>query len=281
MATAVPTSTVGRHEGEGDPVLEHRGEVAAGDDAGRLAVDEHRLVGARRPASLDGQASEHAGHAALALRHQGISAPEAAVLVPCHDPAEPRLQGRDAWAELVTVQRQRRFQTQRVARAEAGRHHARAQHGVPHGGGPVRRAPPAPRRPRPCSPCPRRCTARRPPSPSRPGSARWPPPPGRSCASRSRAAGPWTAMIARLAVTSSPPMAPTTPSVLDAFGITSNTSSAIHQTMMSSSTDASASSSRCVYCARPGATFPRSFVSARWSRALRVGALRPGRCRGG
>ena len=61
-----------------------------------------------------------------------------------------------------------------------------------------------------------------------------------------------------------------TRSVFDAFGITSNTagpspSAGCHHTMMSSSTDASASSSRWVYCARPGAILPRSLVSVRCS----------------
>ena len=38
-----------------------------------------------------------------------------------------------------------------------------------------------------------------------------------------------------------------------------------HHTMMSSSTDPSASSSRWVYWARPGAILPRSLVRVRWS----------------
>ena len=59
-----------------------------------------------------------------------------------------------------------------------------------------------------------------------------------------------------------------TRSVFDALGITSKTfdasspSPGCHHTMMSSSTEPSASSSRWVYCARPGATLARSFDSA-------------------
>src|SRR5437016_1210871 len=86
-----------------------------------------------------------------------------------------------------------------------------------------------------------------------------------------RASGPWTAITARVAVMSSPPTAATTRAVLDAFGITWNSPSPTHHTMMSSSTDASASSSRWVYCARPGAILARSLVSARWSASSACG----------
>ena len=66
-------------------------------------------------------------------------------------------------------------------------------------------------------------------------------------------------MMARVAVTSSTvacsarrPGRPVTRSVLDALGMTSKHSAPTHHTMMSSSTEASASSSRWVYWARPG-----------------------------
>ena len=49
--------------------------------------------------------------------------------------------------------------------------------------------------------------------------------------------------------------------------MTSNTSSSTHQTMMSSSTEASTSSRRWVYCARPGAILARSLVNAHCSRS--------------
>ncbi len=55
-------------------------------------------------------------------------------LVPSHDPTEPRLQRRDARAELVTVQRKPRFESQGVARTEAGRREARRDQRVPHVG---------------------------------------------------------------------------------------------------------------------------------------------------
>ena len=67
-------------------------------------------------------------------------------------------------------------------------------------------------------------------------------------------------MTARVDVVSTPPIAVTTRSVFDALGITSNTSSSTHHTMMSSRTDASLASSKCVYCARPGPIFKRSLV---------------------
>ncbi len=93
---------------------------------------------------------------------------------------------------------------------------------------------------------------------------------GHTVASRSGACGPCTASTARVRVVSVPPSASTTRAVFDAFGITSNTagpspSAGCHHTMMSSSTDASASSNRWVYCARPGAILPRSLVSVRCS----------------
>ena len=77
-----------------------------------------------------------------------------------------------------------------------------------------------------------------------------------------RAVGPCTAMIARVFVVSTPPIASCTPVVLEALGMTSNTSSPTHHTMMSSNTQASFTSSKCVYCARPTEILFRSFVSA-------------------
>ena len=76
-----------------------------------------------------------------------------------------------------------------------------------------------------------------------------------------RASGPCTAITARVDVVSTPPIAATTRSVFDAFGITSKTLSSSHHTMMSSRTEASDLSSKCVYCAFPGAILFKSFVS--------------------
>ena len=89
---------------------------------------------------------------------------------------------------------------------------------------------------------------------------------GDNVATRSRARGPCTAKIARVLVVSSPPMMARTRSVLDAFGITSNTSGLNHHTMMSSLTPP-CSLHECVYCARPGAILRRSFVSSRCNRS--------------
>ena len=50
-----------------------------------------------------------------------------------------------------------------------------------------------------------------------------------------------------------------------------------HHTMMSSSTDPSASSRRWVYCARPGAMRPRSLVRVRWRRSKASGPADPHR----
>ena len=66
-------------------------------------------------------------------------------------------------------------------------------------------------------------------------------------------------MIALAAVVSSPPMASRTDAVFEAFGMTSKVASLSHQMMQSSTTDPD-SSSRCVYCARPGPILERSFV---------------------
>ena len=68
-------------------------------------------------------------------------------------------------------------------------------------------------------------------------------------------------MMQRAAVVSSPPMAASTCSVLEALGITSKTSSANHHTMMSSTTEPSSSSRRWVYWARPGPDLARG----RWT----------------
>ena len=59
-------------------------------------------------------------------------------------------------------------------------------------------------------------------------------------------------------------------SVFDAFGITKKRSASTHHTMMSSTTCASAGSSRCVYCARPGSILRRSLVSSHCSSVERA-----------
>ena len=77
----------------------------------------------------------------------------------------------------------------------------------------------------------------------------------------------------RDAVTSSPPIASTTRSVLEALGMTSKRSSSTHHTMMSSSTEASSGSSRWVYWARPGPILRRSLVRAVCSRSRASGPV--------
>ena len=69
---------------------------------------------------------------------------------------------------------------------------------------------------------------------------------GSMVAAFSRAFGPWIARTQRVEVTSTPGSAEVTPVVFEALGITSNSFSPIHQTMMSSTTKPS-SLSRCVY----------------------------------
>ena len=46
------------------------------------------------------------------------------VLLPAHDPAEIRLDHRRRFVHVVAVQTHGRLEAQRIARAEAGRHHA-------------------------------------------------------------------------------------------------------------------------------------------------------------
>jgi hypothetical protein len=85
------------------------------------------LVGARRTTTLDAEAAQHAGHAALALGGQGLATAEALGLVPRDHPAQAGLERGDAGPELVAVQRQARLEPQRVAGARARRARSRRQ----------------------------------------------------------------------------------------------------------------------------------------------------------
>ena len=107
-----------RQEGERDPPLQHGREVAARDLARDLAADEDGVLGARRPASLGEQASQGAATARTALGFQRLAATEGA-LVPADHPPEARLQRSDARPELVAVEGQAGFETERVAGAES------------------------------------------------------------------------------------------------------------------------------------------------------------------
>ena len=266
-----------RDEAEGDAVAEHRGEVAARDLA-----DEHRRR--RRSRTRRGAAAGPRWRCPTRCRRtpasrsaSRASRPAELRLAPRHDPAQTGLQRRDARAELVAVQRQAGLQPQRVAGAEPGRSHAGADDGVPQRR--LRRRPgrrsrhPA----RPCSRCRRRCSRRRStsawatrnrPTAAAAGNT------GRQPVPRRRALDGEHGPSSRSS--RSPPTASRTRSVFEALGITSNTSSTpsgrgCHQTMMSSSTEPSASSSRWVYWARPGPTLPRSLDSVRCSRSRASG----------
>ena len=103
-----PSPTSGGTKAERDAVAEHRREVAARDLADDLAVDERPRT---RPAAGGGPRwrCRRGGGRRRASRSavERVAAAERR-LVPRHDPAQPGLQRRDARAELVAVQRQRR-----------------------------------------------------------------------------------------------------------------------------------------------------------------------------
>ena len=83
-------AALGWHEAEGDPMAEHRREVAARDLADHLALDCDGAFGARRATTLGGDPHEVTVHAALALAEQRGTAAER-LLPPRHHPAEPGL----------------------------------------------------------------------------------------------------------------------------------------------------------------------------------------------
>ena len=78
------------------------------------------------------QAAQTARHTALLLGEQRL-APAELALVEAHHPSQPGLQRRDAGPELVAVERQPRFQPQRVACAEPRRLYPRVHDRSPHG----------------------------------------------------------------------------------------------------------------------------------------------------
>ena len=272
-----PSSTSGGRKARAMPCPSIGREVAAGDLADHLAVDQHGAAVPGRPAALDQQppqppATPRSRSASSAAR------PRNGALLPADHPTQPGLQRRDARAELVAVQRQPGLEPERVARAQPGGREPRRQHRVPERGRRVGRhrhlhavltrvagARHHDRHALPldlghAAPTDQRSPSRR---RARPG-----------------ADGPCNAMTARSPVTSDPPMASTTRDVFDAFGITSNRSSPTHQTMMSSSTEPSASSSRCVYCVRPGGDL-RQVGGQRACSASNAPAPPPARSRGG
>ena len=104
---------VRREEGEGDALAQHGREVAAGDHAGGLAVDQHRTAVAGRPAAFHQQPPQPPRHASLALGLERRPAAEGPLL-PADHPTQTGLERRDPGAELVAVQRQAGLEPQRV-----------------------------------------------------------------------------------------------------------------------------------------------------------------------
>ncbi len=212
---------------------------------------------------------------------EGSASPEVALVPPDH-PAQAGLQRGDARAELVAVQGQAGLEAQGVAGAEArpGGHRRRASASQKAGGhlgrhgaldavlaGVAGAGHDAGARPSSRT----AATAKR-------GNG--------SGLGRHRGQG---ARVRRDPARRSPPGRPWCPrrpwprrtrSVLEALGMTSKRSSATHQTMMSSTTEPS-SSSRWVYCARPGRSWRRSLLSARCRSVEAPPGPRPGPCRGG
>ena len=152
-----PGSTVveGIEEGHGDPPAQHRREIAA----------RHRADGGSRPpgrrrrrgglAALGHEAPGACAAAYVPFTLEGAASPEVA-LVPAHHPAQSGLQGRDARAELVPVQRQAGLEAKGVACAEAGGRDAGVEDGLPEARGPRRPGRRTRRRPLRCSPFPPR-----------------------------------------------------------------------------------------------------------------------------
>ena len=82
-------------------------------------------------------------------------------------------------------------------------------------------------------------------------------------------------MTARSAVTSSPPMASTTRAVFEALGMTSKRSSSTHHTMMSSSTEASASVEQVGVLRAPGGDLAQVVGEGRLQAVEGAGARDP------
>ena len=270
----LPSSTSGGRKARAMPhssIGEKFPLVTVADGLTRRRGRRCRVAGGRRPSQT--QAPEPPGDAGLPLGLERRLAPELGV--PPDDPAEAGLQRGDARAELVAVQRQPGLEPQRVAGAEAGRGEAGLEHrrperrrdlgrdgaldavlaGVAGAGDDALDALPLElARRRSAATCGRVGDDRR--------------------RAASRASGPGAAITARVSVTSSPPMAARTPSVFEAFGMTSKRSSSTHHTMMSS-TGPSASSARAGGCTAPGRgrSGRRSLVSVAWSRSNASGPV--------
>src|SRR4051794_34132699 len=111
-------------------MAERRRKVAARDRADRLAVRDDRRALTRWSPTLDAESRQQPLRALLALTLEWRAASERS-LVPAHDPAEARLQWRDARTEFVTVQRKSGLEPQGVASAEACGRHPGIEHRLP------------------------------------------------------------------------------------------------------------------------------------------------------
>ena len=161
-------SELGPDEGQGDPVFEHGREVPAGHRPGRPAVLAERRSPARGLAPLGGQADQPAGHPGRS-RSASSGAPPEVPLVPSHHPPQSGLEGGDARAQFVAVERKPGLEAQGVAGTEAGGRRCRRRARPSTGRRRRRRVRHTRRRPRPCSRFPRPRTA---PPPRRTGRPR-------------------------------------------------------------------------------------------------------------
>ena len=192
---------VGREEGEGDAVAQGGAEVPARGLPDRPPSTSTRLLAAGWAAALGGDAAQLAGDAALLLGRQGVTARGSRPCPTARPNPRPAWSGVIPGPELVAVERQAGFEPQRVAGPEPGRLDPGAEHRVPqrrrvpgrHGDLHAVLAGVAGAGDHDADAVPAQATRRGTADLGRPGS---------TVASRSRAAGPWTARMARVPVTS-------------------------------------------------------------------------------
>ena len=282
---SAPTSIVGGTNPRAMPwpsVGEKLPDVTAPTTAPSTRIG-HPARGGRRPSTA--MPDETTGDSPGLLGGERGAAAESPLFQATTQPS-PACSGVMPGTELVAVQRQAGFEPQRVAGAEPGGLRRRRPTSASHSAGaaPAGTAISTPvlarvagagdgarrRRPTPTWPTRNRPTAAA---------------SGQTVASRSLAPraldGEHGALVGRLHARR---RRRRTRSVFDALGITSNrgspSSSGCHHTMMSSSTEASSASSRCVYWARPGADLAEVVGQLPLQRVERVGAFDRGPCRG-
>ena len=109
---------------------------------GLASVHEYRIVITRDLAPEHFEPNEFSRQALLFLAEQGIAADEI-TLLRFNDPSESRFEQRRAVVHVVAVQKQLRFQPERVSRAKPCRKKTvgltRLQYGIPDGFGMLRR----------------------------------------------------------------------------------------------------------------------------------------------